>query len=180
MRWCPRSDRNAPCRSATPGQAAWPAQSGSCWRMECSRPRCLSPDRPAARLMSAFHGANQPVLVTFFSNFAAATKQEETICLRDLADRIVNTSAASKGELPWLKLATFGDLRTAANSLRHNANVLVITGIEADYDGERVGFEDAVAILTEAGGASVVYTSPSHTEGAPRWRVLCPFSKPTP
>jgi AAA domain len=130
--------------------------------------------------MSAFHGANQPVLVTFFSNFAAATKQEETICLRDLVDRIVNTSAAGKGELPWLKLSTFGDLRTDANSLRHNPNVLAITGIEADYDEERIGFDDAVAILTEVGVASLVYTSPSHTEDAPRWRVLCPISKPMP
>jgi hypothetical protein len=120
------------------------------------------------------------VRITFFPDFAAATKREEAVCLRDLADRIAATSAASKGELPWLKLATFGDLRSDKNSLRCNANVLTISGVEADYDQERVSFNDAVAILAEAGVKAIVYTSPSHTAATPRWRALCPLSKPIP
>jgi hypothetical protein len=113
--------------------------------------------------------------------YAAATKHEEALHLPDLADRIATTTAASKTTLPWLKLARFGDHRTDANSLRHNANVLTITGIEADYDGERVPFDDGRAILRKAGVAAIVYTSPSHTEDAPRWRVLlsaeCPAAR---
>jgi hypothetical protein len=121
-----------------------------------------------------------PVRITFFPDSAAATKREETICPNDLADRIINTSAASKGGLPWLKLSTFGEIRSDKHSLRNNENVLTISGIEADYDQERVSFDDAGAILTEAGVAALVYTSPSHTAATPRWRVLCQFSKPMP
>ena len=73
-----------------------------------------------------------PVRITFFPDFAAATKREEVVYLPDLADRIINTSASAKTALPWLKLATFGDLRSDKNSLRCNANVRTISGIEAD------------------------------------------------
>jgi len=118
-----------------------------------------------------------PVRITFFPDFAAATKREEVVYLPDLADRIINTSASAKTALPWLKLATFGDLRSDKNSLRCNANVRTISGIEADYDGGRVAFADAVGILREAGISAIVYTSPSHTDAKPRWRVLCQFSE---
>ena len=130
--------------------------------------------------MSTTGNHSDPVRITFFPNYAATTKREEAICLHDLADRISKTSAASKGELPWLKLATFGDFRSDKNSLRCNANVQTITGLEADYDQERVCFNDAVAILVEAGVAAIVYTSPSHSAAKPRWRVLCQFSEPAP
>ncbi len=63
-------------------------------------------------------------------------------------------------------------------SLRHDANVLTITGIEADYDAEQVSFDEAVERLTGQGVLSMVYTSPSHTVDRQRWRVLCPFSAP--
>jgi P4 family phage/plasmid primase-like protien len=117
------------------------------------------------------------VWVTFFPDFAAATKREESLTLHDLAERIVNTSASAKAGLPWLKLGLFGDTRTDKGSLRSNGNMKVCTGLEADYDGERVAFGDAVGILTEAGILSLVYTSPSHTDAKPRWRVLCQFSE---
>ena len=74
----------------------------------------------------------------------------------------------------------FGDIRTDANSLRHNSNVLTVTGIEADYDGGAMPFEEAVTLVTEAGLQALVYTSPSHTPEVPRWRVLCPFSTELP
>ena len=44
--------------------------------------------------------------------------------------------------LPWLKLAPFGDMRRAKGSLRHDANVLAITGVEADYDGGNMPFAE--------------------------------------
>jgi hypothetical protein len=117
-----------------------------------------------------------PVTVTFFANYAATTKCEERIGLAALAQRIRTTTAVDKHALPWLKLARFGDRRTDAGSLRHNANVRAITGIEADYDGEQEGIDKAERLLRDAGIYSLIYTSPSHTEDAPRWRVLCPLS----
>ena len=44
-------------------------------------------------------------------------------------------SADQKAKLPWLKLATFGDVPSDADCLRYNANVSSISGIELDYDG---------------------------------------------
>ncbi|HEY1430414.1 MAG TPA: phage/plasmid primase, P4 family [Stellaceae bacterium] len=116
------------------------------------------------------------VAVTFFSDYAAQEKREESFTLAALAELIRTTSAAQKAGLPWLKLARFGKHKTKKASLRHDRNVIACCGIEADYDGEKIGFAEAVETLDKAGIKAVVYTSPSHTEEAPRWRVLCPFS----
>jgi hypothetical protein len=116
--------------------------------------------------------------VTFFTDYAAATKHEEAYTPRALAERIRTVTAPAKVRLPWLKLATFGERRSDKNSLRNDANVISITGIEADYDGGRVPVGDAVARIEQQGIATIIYTSPSHTEDAPRWRVLCPLSEP--
>lgn len=84
---------------------------------------------------------------------------------------------ASKAACPWVKLAIFGDVRTDKRSLRHNDNVLEITGVEGDYDGEQIQPGEAVERLERAGIKAVVYTSPSHTPEKPRWRVMAPLSK---
>lgn len=118
-----------------------------------------------------------PRPMTFFRDRFTTTKTEETISLRDLVERVRDTRGASKGELPWLKLATFGTARTEKGSLRHDANVVEIHGIEADYDGEQITLDRARQVLTNAGVAAMLYTSPSHREDAPRWRVLCPTSQ---
>jgi hypothetical protein len=97
--------------------------------------------------------------VTLFENFAATTKTEQVFTLESVADRIRNTSRARKEWLPWLKLARFGDRRTDKNSLRHDANVLAISGVEGDYDAERMSFDDAVDLLEQQGIAAIVYTS---------------------
>jgi hypothetical protein len=118
--------------------------------------------------------------VTFFRDFAASEKWERKTTLPDLANRISSKSAARKEDLPWLKLARFGEARSNRNSLRHDANVTAITGIEADYDGEAVGIEEATETIDKIGVLALLYTSPSHSEDAPRWRVLCPLSEQMP
>lgn len=120
------------------------------------------------------------VAFTIFSSYAAASKQELNETLRELSDRIRSATAPAKEELPWIKLARFGQQRTEKNSLRHDANVLEITGVEADYDGESISFDQALDTLGFAGLTAILYTSPSHTESKPRWRVLCPTSRPLP
>jgi RecA-family ATPase len=84
----------------------------------------------------------------------------------------------SKAECPWLKLAVFGEHRGPGGSLRNNANVLAVTGIEADYDGEQLSIPAAVELLTAAGIKAAIYPSASNTPDKPRWRVLCPLSEP--
>ncbi len=79
--------------------------------------------------------------------------------------------------MPWLKLASFGTAITAKGSLRHNANLLKIEGIEGDHDAGTMTLEEAAKRLENASLAALLYTSPSHTSAKPRWRVLCPTSE---
>ncbi len=115
-----------------------------------------------------------PVTVTTFRDHGAREKAEDTPTLAALRDRVLTTHAPTKAALPWLKLAGFGGHRSANGSLRHGANVLVLSGVEGDYDGETHPPAWAVERLEAAGIRAVVYTSPSHTPDRPRWRVLCP------
>jgi hypothetical protein len=119
-----------------------------------------------------------PFAVTFFADFAATKKTEESLSLEQLAERIRTASASAKDKLPWLKAARFGSLPTSKNSLRWDGNILGVSGAVVDYDGEKITPEDAVERLDKAGIIGLVYTSPSHMRGGhgPRWRVVCPFS----
>jgi hypothetical protein len=116
--------------------------------------------------------------VTFFPDFAAERYTIDDLTLGDLRERVLNASVREKAKLPWLKLAKFGTQRTDKNCLRHDANVLQITGIEIDYDIEEVAFANALTALNELQIAALLYTSPSHSSDKPRWRVLAPTSEP--
>lgn len=120
------------------------------------------------------------VAVTFFADYAAALSREDRLSPADIAQRVQTMVAPEKSRLPWLKLARFGVQRSGKNSLRHDGNVLAITGIEADYDGEKVSFDTAVEIAEKEGLGCIIYTCPSHTPDKPRWRVLCPLSQELP
>lgn len=118
----------------------------------------------------------QTVAVTFFPNASASLKTEGVLTLRELAERIRRSTAPRKDYLPWLKLARFGNCKTDRGSLRHDLNLLAVSGIEADYDTGQITVDHACGVLEQQGVTSVVYTSPSHREDVPRWRVLCPLS----
>lgn len=116
--------------------------------------------------------------ITFFNSPGARYKDEQALSLNQLAELIRYTQAESKDQLPWLKLARFGMVVTAKGSLRHDGNVLEVSGCEGDYDGEQVSFDEALERLQKSGVKSLVYTSPSHEPNRQRWRVLAPFSRP--
>ena len=118
--------------------------------------------------------------ITFFANAAATRFSAERMTLPALRERILKTSASAKERLPWLKLGKFGSKRSNKRSLRHNDNVIEISGVEVDYDGEVVTLDEAVRILEKAGLRALVYTSPSHTVAKPRWRILAPTSRELP
>ena len=117
------------------------------------------------------------ITITFFDNYGATTKTERRVAWKTLQDMILTTIRSRKDELPWLKLARFGDKRSDKGSLRHDTNVQAISGIELDYDGEELGWHHAVDLLAHFGIRAVVYTSPSNTAQKPRWRILCPTSR---
>jgi Primase C terminal 1 (PriCT-1) len=117
------------------------------------------------------------ILVTFFADREAKTTDERRLTIAELVELIRTTTAPSKEQLPWLKLAAFGSVLSSGGSLRHDENVLFLSGCEADYDLEQHTFDAAVRALTEFDVESIVYTSPSHRPEAPRWRVLAPFDR---
>ena len=102
------------------------------------------------------------VKITFFPDEAAQSLLTADLTLSQLADRIANQTAASKMELPWLKLAIFGDKRSEKNCLRTNANVVQITGIEVEHDAGEISFDTAIAVMRKARIRSLLYTSPSY------------------
>ena len=121
------------------------------------------------------NAAMTPFLVTFFNDHTAQSKRQSNFTLASLAELIRTATADEKSRLPWLKLARFGNAKTEKGSLRHDRNVIACSGLEADYDGERISFEEAVDIIDKAGLQAIVYTCPSHTEAAPRFRYLLLF-----
>ena len=134
----------------------------------------LSADRGEPQRFAGRSGSR--VLITLFKDYAARTKEEKTLDLRELAELIERTSAPEKEHLPWLKSARFGNIaKGPSGSLRHNANVREVWGAVGDYDGETMSPEEAAERLDKAGIIGLIYTSPSHSDSAPRWRVFCPF-----
>ena len=86
--------------------------------------------------------------------------------LPQLAEHIRFQTAASKMELPWLKLALFGNKRSEKNCLRTNANTLQISGVEVEHDaGEICRSALRIATIRKAQIRALLYTSPSYVPG---------------
>lgn len=116
--------------------------------------------------------------VTFFPDQTAADKRQLFCTLEELAHNLGMARGADKASLPWIKLCLFGDLRTENYCLRHDGNVLAISGVEGDYDGGPTTFDEAVELLKYARVRGIVYSTPSDCAAKPHWRVLCPLSAP--
>ena len=150
--------------------------------LSCQTPEILSTDFKdlSSGLSNPESALDRSLTITKFSDAKAARKLERSKSLRELAPIILNRTAPQKEALPWLKLAAFGNVSTTRGSLRHNANLLTVDGIEGDHDAGTLTIEEASARLRSAGVAGLFYTSPSNTPEKPRWRVLCPTSRPLP
>lgn len=83
----------------------------------------------------------------------------------------------SKESCPLFKLGEFGAVYSVKGSLRHDANVTAICGVEGDHDAGTMTPEDACNRLIAAGITGVIYTSASHTPARPRWRAVVPTSQ---
>lgn len=119
--------------------------------------------------------------VTIFPDTSATRARTLSCTFEELVQRLREAQEyPSKDSCPLLKLARFGAQRSAKYSLRHDANVIEITGLEGDYDAEQMPITEAAMLLHEHGIEAVLYTSPSHTPDKPRWRVLAPLSHEYP
>ncbi len=140
-----------------------------------------------SRQVSEYHNADdsqspldREITITQFRDAGAKRAFRHLVPLRGLAPKIATRRAERKDRLPWLKLASFGDKPTGKGSLRNNANVTAIDGIEGDHDAGTLTLAEAADKLQRAGIAALIYTSPSHTPERPRWRVLAPLSRSMP
>ena len=133
-------------------------------------------DSEAVDLIGGFSQLDVSLRFTLFPTRGASRKKPLCLSLNSLAAKIKGTVADSKASLPWLKAAIFGSDRTPKNCLRHNRNVLAITGIEADYDAGDMSPEEARDRLEAAGLTGLIYTTPSHLQPGKgnRWRVILP------
>jgi hypothetical protein len=123
--------------------------------------------------------SGQPIVTIFASKLGTRINAARPMSLEEI-ERVIRKApaAADKVHLPLLKLASFGPIKSEKGSLRHDANVETVHGVEGDYDGEIVPMEQAAETLSKHGVAAVLYTSARHTEENPRWRVLVPLSRP--
>ena len=139
-----------------------------------------APFRKTPEPVSEYHKAGalaRRLPLTVFPDTTGRTKRDMTRSLAEIADAIPCRVAARKSRLPLIKLGTFGNVATAEGSLRHNANMRTIEGVEGDHDAGTFTAEEAGALLEAAGLAGLIYTTPSHRPDKPRWRVLCPLSR---
>lgn len=111
------------------------------------------------------------ITITLFDGLRGDRYDQDTLAMHDLARKIEQTNARSKKRLPLIKLGVF-------DGPRCDANLIEITGVEGDYDGGEMGLRQAERRLRDAGVAALIHSSPSHDPEAPRWRVLCPVSRP--
>jgi hypothetical protein len=105
-----------------------------------------------------------PVSVTFFDDYIARQKHQESLTVEALAARIRSTTAPEKARPPRLKLACFGNAPDREGSLRHDRKVIVCSGVEAECDGEQISFDEAIETLKKV--EAIVYTYSSHITGA--------------
>lgn len=119
---------------------------------------------------------DKPIEWTQFFSVGASRQQRRRETLKQIAGLIRKAHAIDKKKLPWIKLGIFGDQPSDKGSLKTNENLHTVTGVEADYDGGIITAKQAAQLLKDANILGLVYTTPSNTDDAPRWRVLCPFS----
>lgn len=111
----------------------------------------------------------RPIPISFFDGLKLTRPRVETLSIRVLSLLIPAKTARTKDELPMLKLAVMegGAKREHVRSL---------TGAMADYDGGKITIGEAAERLHQAGVAALLYSSPSSTVDAPRWRALAPYT----
>lgn len=93
--------------------------------------------------------------------------------LRELSGKVgKQRKTPNKLDCPMIKLGTFkGGVKAD--------HIDTFSGVMGDYDAGEVQPDEAAKMLAAAGIGGVIYTTASHTDHAPRWRVLAALSEPT-
>ncbi|GAB3647355.1 DNA primase family protein [Ramlibacter alkalitolerans] len=122
---------------------------------------------------------NPTITYSLFPDESARTRTQRSLPWSEFVQLVREPiEYQTKASQPLVKLATFGESRTPKGCVRHDANVLRVHGVEADYDAERVPMADTARRLQDAGIEALLVTSASHKPEAPRYRIFAPLSKP--
>ena len=105
---------------------------------------------------------DRKINLTQFKSVTGKDANLMRVSLRELTQIIEKMRGETKEALPLIKAALFGDERSRNGSLRTNANISEITGVECDYDGGVISPDEAREILERASITSLIYTTPSH------------------
>lgn len=117
-------------------------------------------------------------LVTIFSNLTGTDLTSQEMTVPEVAAMIGDPAAAAADPERLFKYAKFGNTATAAGSLRHDGNVVSISGIEIDVDDARgLTFAEGCARLDATGIAYDGYRTKRSKPGAERFRFLLPTSR---
>lgn len=77
----------------------------------------------------------EPITYSLFPDEYARTCERRSAAWGDLLSEVERPKHyATKGEMPFIKLATFGDVRSKGHSLRHDANM-----VDGSEDRRRAG-----------------------------------------
>ena len=132
---------------------------------------------------------SQSITFTLWQDKSGFNKRELVLPWSEIP-AVIRDAGNRKAKLdcPMIKFATFGDIRNAKptppggiekpGSLRHDGNVLAVTGIEGDYDGEIVSPDEAIDRLERHKIRAYLATTYTNRPGRPRWRVFAPLSRP--
>ncbi len=124
---------------------------------------------------------DRPITYTHFQNLTASRKWvRELRQFREIAGIVEQTVSPTKDKLPLWSCCRFGKQKTAAGSLRHDANVLGFRAIIGDHDAGTQTMEEAAGRLRDAGVAAFLHETWQSTPGKPRWRVVCPTAGELP
>jgi len=136
-------------------------------------------DAPTPALDTPYDGADALVL-TEFRNLYPRTRVDLTerhLSPEGLAAYLADPPRRpTKEACPLITLARFGDVRSDKGYLRHDANVVALSGIVADYDGEIVSVDETLRMLAKAGIEAYIYTTGRHAAGRPRYRIVVLFA----
>ena len=118
------------------------------------------------------------VWVTRFADIFGKSLSHGYLTLPKIAAGIADETARTKEALPLLKLQRYGNIFSSKHCLRHDDNVLEISGLETEHDAGTLPLTNAIVLLRNANIRCIVHTSPSYIPGEKeRWRVLAPTSQ---
>lgn len=136
---------------------------------------------------TAVNNRTDEICFTVFTDQYGQNYTSHEMSWAALVSHLVETPAkVRKEDLPFIKLATFGDKWSKSEeerakgkgSYRWDGNVQAVTGVEGDYDAGEYPPEKAAQLLDSAGVKCLITTTSSHTPEKPRWRLLAPCSAP--